>query len=104
MSACLSTPVRRVLLSAALTGAGLMAAGVYEGAQAQDFPTRPITIIVPYTAGGPTDMMGRAIAKHMAVTGGQPVVVENRAGAGGAIGTAATARSDRESTRLNSSH
>jgi tripartite-type tricarboxylate transporter receptor subunit TctC len=93
MSACLSTPVRRVLLSAALAGAGLMAAGVYEGAQAQDFPTRPITIIVPYTAGGPTDMMGRAIAKHMAVTGGQPVVVENRAGAGGAIGTAATARS-----------
>jgi tripartite-type tricarboxylate transporter receptor subunit TctC len=86
-------PARRAVLSAAVASVALMASLVPHTVQAQDFPTRPITIIVPYTAGGPTDMMGRAIAKHMAVTGGQPVVVENRAGAGGAIGTAATARS-----------
>lgn len=93
MSAPISMPARRAVLSAAVAGVVLMAAFAPHTAQAQDFPTRPITIIVPYTAGGPTDMMGRAIAKHMAITGGQPVVVENRAGAGGAIGTAATARS-----------
>jgi tripartite-type tricarboxylate transporter receptor subunit TctC len=93
MSASISMPARRAVLSAAVASVALMASLVPHTVQAQDFPTRPITIIVPYTAGGPTDMMGRAIAKHMAVTGGQPVVVENRAGAGGAIGTAATARS-----------
>jgi tripartite-type tricarboxylate transporter receptor subunit TctC len=93
MSAPISIPARRAVLSAAVASVALMASLVPHTVQAQDFPTRPITIIVPYTAGGPTDMMGRAIAKHMAVTGGQPVVVENRAGAGGAIGTAATARS-----------
>jgi tripartite-type tricarboxylate transporter receptor subunit TctC len=93
MSAPISMPARRAVLSAAVASVALMASLVPHTVQAQDFPTRPITIIVPYTAGGPTDMMGRAIAKHMAVTGGQPVVVENRAGAGGAIGTAATARS-----------
>jgi tripartite-type tricarboxylate transporter receptor subunit TctC len=93
MNAPISIPVRRAILSTAVAGVVLMTAGAPHSAHAQEFPTRPITIIVPYTAGGPTDMMGRAIAKHMAVTGGQPVVVENRAGAGGAIGTAATARS-----------
>jgi len=84
---------RRAIFAALTAGTALLLAGSPADTVAQDFPVRPITLIVPYTAGGPTDMMARAIAKHMTSTGGQPVVVENRAGAGGAIGTAATARS-----------
>jgi tripartite-type tricarboxylate transporter receptor subunit TctC len=84
---------RRALFAALTAGAALTLSGSPVETVAQDFPVRPITLIVPYTAGGPTDMMARAIAKHMTGTGGQPVVVENRSGAGGAIGTAATARS-----------
>lgn len=87
------TARRSAITTAAALASMLMFNALPGDAIAQDFPTRPITLIVPYTAGGPTDMMGRAIAKHMSISGGQPVVVENRAGAGGAIGTAATARS-----------
>lgn len=84
---------RRAIVAWATLASSLSIAAASGLVSAQEFPVRPITVIVPYTAGGPTDMMARAIAKHMATTGGQPVVVENRSGAGGAIGTAATARS-----------
>lgn len=60
---------------------------------AQDFPSKPVRVIVPYSAGGPTDLMARAIAKYMASASGQMFTVENRGGAGGTIGTAAVARS-----------
>ena len=60
---------------------------------AQDFPTKPVRIVVPYSAGGPTDLMARAIAKYMASASGQMFTVENRGGAGGTIGTAVVARS-----------
>jgi tripartite-type tricarboxylate transporter receptor subunit TctC len=63
-------------------------------ASAQDFPNKPVRIVVPYSAGGPTDLMARAIAKYMASASGQVVTVENRGGAGGTIGTAAVARSN----------
>jgi tripartite-type tricarboxylate transporter receptor subunit TctC len=53
---------------------------------AQTYPTRPVTIIVPYAAGGPTDLIARAIAEKMREPLGQAVVVENVAGGGGAIG------------------
>ena len=59
---------------------------------AQDFPTKPVRIVVPYSAGGPTDLMARAIAKYMASASGQMFTIENRGGAGGTIGTAAVAR------------
>ena len=48
---------------------------------AQDFPTKPVRIVVPYSAGGPTDLMARAIAKYMASASGQVFTVENRGGA-----------------------
>ncbi|TAD91557.1 MAG: tripartite tricarboxylate transporter substrate binding protein BugD [Alphaproteobacteria bacterium] len=53
---------------------------------AQGFPTRPITLVVPFAAGGPTDVLGRIVSRRMASHLGQPVVVENVGGAGGAIG------------------
>jgi tripartite-type tricarboxylate transporter receptor subunit TctC len=55
-------------------------------ASAQTYPTRPVTIIVPYAAGGPMDLIARAIAEKMREPLGQAVVVENVAGGGGAIG------------------
>jgi tripartite-type tricarboxylate transporter receptor subunit TctC len=55
-------------------------------AAAQDFPSRPITIVVPYQAGGTTDVIARAVSVKLTQTLGQPVVVENRPGAGGNIG------------------
>ena len=60
---------------------------------AQDFPNKPVRVVVPYSAGGPTDLMARAIAKYMASASGQMFTVENRGGAGGTIGTAAVSRS-----------
>jgi tripartite-type tricarboxylate transporter receptor subunit TctC len=55
-------------------------------ANAQDFPTRPMTIIVPFPAGGPTDTLARILGEHMKGTLGQPVIVENVTGAGATIG------------------
>jgi tripartite-type tricarboxylate transporter receptor subunit TctC len=60
------------------------------GAAAQDYPTRPIRIIVPNTAGGPTDVYARLLANQMQPILGQSVVVENRDGAGGQIASRAT--------------
>ena len=54
--------------------------------RAQGFPSRPITIIVPFSAGGPSDAMARILAERMKVTLGEQVLVENVTGAGGSIG------------------
>ena len=75
------------------TGALLAAALVLAGpaARAQAYPSRQITLIIPFAAGGSNDMVGRTIGKKLAEAWGQPVVVENRAGAGGIIGSSAVA-------------
>ena len=57
-------------------------------APAQDFPTKPIRLIVPFPAGGPADIIGRALAEKLAALVSQPVVIENRAGAAGVTGVA----------------
>jgi len=69
--------------------ASLCCAGVLAGtAQAADaWPARPIKLIVPFPAGGGTDMVGRAIAESLSTTLGQPVIVENKPGAGGTVGS-----------------
>ncbi len=63
-------------------------------AEAIDFPTRPIKLVVPYAAGGPTDVLGRLVGEYLGRDLKQPVVVENKAGAQGAIGAETVARSD----------
>lgn len=74
-------------LAAALIPAVLPAA-------AQDFPTRPIRMIVPFAAGGPADTIARAVAEKAATILKQPVIIENRGGAGGAVGTRAVAQAE----------
>lgn len=61
-------------------------------ARAQTFPSRPLKIVVPFPAGGTTDVVARVVGQRLSETLGQPVVIENRAGAGGAIGADAVAK------------
>lgn len=63
-------------------------------ASAQDYPVRPIKLIVPYSAGGPADVVARVVGQRLGLIIGQTVVVENRGGAGGSIGGRAVATSD----------
>src|SRR5262245_44979606 len=62
-------------------------------AHAQDYPTRPITLVVPYAAGGGNDLLARIASEKMSKTLGQQIVIENRPGAGGSTATRAVARS-----------
>ena len=78
------------LLACAL--AAVVIFGASQPAAAQDYPTRPITLIVPYPAGGGVDVMGRLVGQKLSVALGQQVVIENRGGAGGMIGTRDAAR------------
>ena len=69
--------------------AGLLSAWV---ASAQEWPTKPVRFIVPYPPGGGTDVIARIVQPRLAEALGQPVVIENRGGAGGALGTAEAAK------------
>ena len=71
---------------------GLLIAAVAPLAAADDYPSRPIHLIVSYAPGGGTDLIAREIAKKLHAAMGQPVIVENRPGAGGNIGTEAAAK------------
>ena len=62
-------------------------------AVAQDYPTRPITLVVPYAAGGGNDVMARIVAEKMSKSLGQQIVIENKGGAGGSIATRQVAKS-----------
>jgi tripartite-type tricarboxylate transporter receptor subunit TctC len=78
--------VRRIGIAAAFA----LLAGT---AGAQDYPSRPVTLIVPYTAGGGNDVMARIVAEKMSRTLGQQIVIENKGGAGGSIATRQIAKS-----------
>jgi tripartite-type tricarboxylate transporter receptor subunit TctC len=80
----------RILLAVA---AALMFGGALSSASAQSYPNRPISLIVPFPPGGSTTIVARIIGEKMAETLGQTVVIDNRGGAGGTVGTRAAAKS-----------
>ncbi|MGA7488726.1 MAG: tripartite tricarboxylate transporter substrate-binding protein [Xanthobacteraceae bacterium] len=80
----MSKPIMALAVAALLAGIG--------SAAAQTYPSRPITMIAPFPAGGPSDALARILAEPMRTTLGQPVVIENVAGAGGNIGVGRLAR------------
>ncbi|HEV7327950.1 MAG TPA: tripartite tricarboxylate transporter substrate binding protein [Bosea sp. (in: a-proteobacteria)] len=82
----MSRRITRLLLAAAFAATSAIAA------KAQDWPSKPITMVVPYAAGGGTDVIARAVALKLQERLGVGVVVENRAGAGGNLGTTAAAQ------------
>ena len=73
-------------------------------AHAQDYPTRPITIVVPFPAGGPTDTLARIFGDRVKVTLGQPVIVENVTGASGSIGVGRVAKAAPDGYTLSIGH
>src|SRR6202165_448073 len=83
-------PHRRTFLHLAAGAAALPA--MPRIARAQAYPTRPVTMIVPFAAGGPSDVAARVVSEHMSRTLGQQVVIENVVGAGGTIGSIRTMR------------
>src|ERR1700675_621544 len=72
--------------------AAVIAAGIATAAQAQDYPTRPITAIIPFAGGSASDVASRILFERMSQSMGQPIIVENRPGAGGNNGTADAAK------------
>src|SRR5262249_8224749 len=90
------TRKKRVIVgtaSALALGAGLFGAGaLMSGAVAQGYPTRPVTMIVPYAPGGTAEVLGRPLAQEMSKALGRNVIVELRPGAGGNIGAEYVAR------------
>ena len=82
---------RMIRLSAASVLAPALASRY---AHAQVWPSRIVRFVVPYTAGGPTDLVARLIGERLTTTWGRQVIIENRGGAGGGVGNAAAARAE----------
>ena len=71
---------------------------------AQDFPTKPVTIVVPFAAGGPADAMARVIGDRMRVSLGQQVIIEDVAGAGGSVGVGRVVRAAADGYTVSIGH
>src|SRR5262249_42007206 len=84
-------PLRLVAAAVALVAAIATLPGA---AAAQEFPARPIKLIVPFPAGGPNDTIARAVGQRMSEIAGQPVLIDNRGGAAGMLGTDAVAKAE----------
>lgn len=90
MRIVLRTALRAIIALAILEL--FQAATITGDANAQAYPSRPVTLVVTYPAGGPTDTIARILAERMKAALGQPVIIENIAGAGGSLGTGRVAR------------
>jgi tripartite-type tricarboxylate transporter receptor subunit TctC len=86
---CMKRFVRAIFFLIAVTA--VFATAIAES-NAQNFPTRPITIVVPFAAGGPTDVVARILGERMAISLGQPVIIENVTGADGVLGVGRVVR------------
>ncbi|MBV9835783.1 MAG: tripartite tricarboxylate transporter substrate binding protein BugD, partial [Alphaproteobacteria bacterium] len=94
--------ISRRILAAAMAAFAL---GLSSQALAQaNYPTRPITVVVPFAAGGPTDALARILSAKMTEKLGQQIVVENIGGAGGTIGVAKVARANPDGYTLSFTH
>src|SRR5215470_2184515 len=100
------TNLASIILSVGDLAAGALAASVLaQGiAAAQTYPARPITIIVPFAAGGPTDVLARVLGEHVRADLGQPVLIENVTGAGGSIGVGRVAGAAPDGYTISAGH
>jgi tripartite-type tricarboxylate transporter receptor subunit TctC len=94
--------IRHLLVGAAVLVTGH--AAISASATAQSWPSKPITLIVPFAAGGPSDTIGRLVADHIGRSLGQQIVVENVAGAGGTVGMERAAKSAPDGYTLLTHH
>jgi tripartite-type tricarboxylate transporter receptor subunit TctC len=90
-----------VVLAIGLSVTGAMAQG---NAAAQGYPSRPMTIVVPFAAGGPTDVLARVLGEHIRAALGQPVLIENVTGAGGSIGVGRVAAAAPDGYTISTGH
>ncbi|MGA0596474.1 Bug family tripartite tricarboxylate transporter substrate binding protein [Enterovirga sp. CN4-39] len=91
---------RRRLAALAGTAAAAMAVSSLPAGAQENWPQRQVIIVVPFTAGGTTDMFGRIFAQAMQAKYGQPFIVENKAGAGGTVGAASVAQAPKDGYTL----
>ena len=94
MTACTPRRVALRLLAGAAIAAATAAAPIGSALAADNWPSKPITLVVPFASGGTTDIIGRAVGQRLGEALGQPVVIDNRPGAGGTIGGALVARAN----------
>ena len=95
---------RTAILATTLFAASTVLAALASPTQAQRYPTRPITIVVPFAAGGGNDILARLLGQHMGRALGQQFVIENRGGAAGTIGARATAKATPDGYTLMVGH